>query len=231
MTALMPDTDACSTGRPVSAARICLSARCCSLLADRWYERLLVLTTTISAPSRTKSRTSGPNADSKQITLPNGCPPTRNSVRASPGSKSYGHLAQLGEEAERVAPRHVLAERHEVLLRVRCPAASRRACTAGWCCGSRRRRRRVRAFTSTSASCSAASSVMRCAQVRVDLGVGVERRLREHDEVVVALELLGEREVLLGEELVDLLGQRQLLVVALEHRDPERRRWSWARTG
>ena len=45
MTALMPDTDACSTGRPVSAARICPSARCCSVLPERWYERLLVLTT------------------------------------------------------------------------------------------------------------------------------------------------------------------------------------------
>ena len=49
----MPDTDACSTGRPVSAARIWLEARCCSELPERWYERLLVLTTIAWAPSRT----------------------------------------------------------------------------------------------------------------------------------------------------------------------------------
>ena len=58
-------------------------------------------------------------------------------------------------------------------------------------------------------------------QRRVLLRIGVERRLGEHDEVVVAAQAVGEREVLLGEALVGLLRQRQLLVVALEHRDAE----------
>ena len=58
-------------------------------------------------------------------------------------------------------------------------------------------------------------------EARVDLGVGVERRLREHHEVVVPVELVGEREVLVGERLVDLLRQRQLLVVALEQREAQ----------
>ena len=34
------------------------------------------------------------------------------------------------------------------------------------------------------------------AQVGIELGVGVERALGEHDEVVVAVQLVGEREVL-----------------------------------
>ena len=86
----MPETDACSTGRAVSAARIWLFARCCAELPERWYERLLVLTTTTSAPLRTESRTSGPNPDSKQITLPIRWPPARNTTVRSPARKSYG---------------------------------------------------------------------------------------------------------------------------------------------
>ena len=45
MTAVMPEIAACTTGRPVSAARIWPIATCCAELADRRYERLFVDTT------------------------------------------------------------------------------------------------------------------------------------------------------------------------------------------
>ncbi len=104
ITALMPETDACRTGRAVSAARISLFARCCAELPERWYERLLVLTTTISAPSRTESRTSGPKPDSKQITLPIRWPPARNTTVRSPARKSYGIWRNSSMKPR--APRH-----------------------------------------------------------------------------------------------------------------------------
>ena len=68
MTALIPEIDAWRNGRPVSAARIWVRAMCWAELPERRYERLFVVTTTTSAPRRTKSRTSGANADSKQMT-------------------------------------------------------------------------------------------------------------------------------------------------------------------
>ena len=57
MTAVMPEIAACTTGRPVSAARIWPIATCCAEFAERRYERLFVDTTITSAPSRTSGRT------------------------------------------------------------------------------------------------------------------------------------------------------------------------------
>ena len=70
MTAVIPEIAACTTGRPVSAARICPIATCCAEFADRRYERLFVETTITCAPSRTNGRTWYPKADSKQISVP-----------------------------------------------------------------------------------------------------------------------------------------------------------------
>ena len=56
-------------------------------------------------------------------------------------------------------------------------------------------------------------------EIRIELGIGVERALGEHDEVVVAVQLVGEREVFAGEQLILLRGEGHLLVVALEHGD------------
>jgi hypothetical protein len=54
-------------------------------------------------------------------------------------------------------------------------------------------------------------------EVRVDFGVGVERALRKDDEVERPLELVGQREVVGGKPLIDLVRERQLLVVTLQH--------------
>ena len=118
MTAVMPEIDACSTGRPTAAALIWLSATCWAEFGDRRYERLFVDTTIASAPLRTESRISGVNADSKQMTVPTGLPADVEHLRRVPGVEVVRDLLQLADEAERVAERHVLAERHEVLLRV-----------------------------------------------------------------------------------------------------------------
>ena len=56
MSAEMPEIAACTTGRPVSAARIWPIATCCAEFAERRYERLFVDTTITSAPSRTSGR-------------------------------------------------------------------------------------------------------------------------------------------------------------------------------
>ncbi len=88
MTAVLPEIDECTSGRPVSAARICDMATCCWELADRRYERLLVVTTRTSAPSRTLARAISENADSKQIIVATGTPRTLNSARLVPGAVS-----------------------------------------------------------------------------------------------------------------------------------------------
>ena len=61
----------------------------------------------------------------------------------------------------------------------------------------------------------------RAAEIGVELGVGVERTLREHDEVVVPAQATGEGEVVVGELLALLLREAQFAVVALEHRDAQ----------
>ena len=89
-TAVSPETAACRTARPVSAARSCEIATCCSEFAERRYERLLVDSTMSWAPSCTSGRTWYPNADSKQMIVAIRCPWTLISPGRLPGSKSTG---------------------------------------------------------------------------------------------------------------------------------------------
>ena len=130
ITALMPDTDAWSTGR-AGLGRPHLAVREVLLeLPDRWYERLLVLTTIDLgalahgvAHERAERRL---EADHAPDLVPAGAGTRRS---RHPARSRTGSGAARADEAERVAPRHVLAERHEVLLRVRALQLARRACT------------------------------------------------------------------------------------------------------
>ena len=74
---------------------------------------------------------SGANALSKQMTDADLVAGDGLDADAVAGREVVRDLLELADEAERVAPRHVLAERHEVLLRVGAdePALSGR--TAG----------------------------------------------------------------------------------------------------
>ena len=221
----MPEIDAWSTGRPTAAALIWLSATCWAEFGDRRYERLFVDTTMACAPWRADARISGVNADSKQITFPTGLPATSNTFVAWPGVEVGRDLLELADEAERVPERHVLAERDEVLLGVRPlqPAVGvvepvRVVGLAG--------RLLVDDVHHHRAVVLAGEGEQLGLQLRVRLGVGLERRLGEDDEVVVALQPARELEVLAGQVArVDLgLGEPPVLVVPLEQREAQRAR-------
>ena len=131
-TAVMPEIAACTTGRPVSAARICPIARCWAEFADRRYERLFVETTITWAPSlherphlvaeRRLEADDRADPRARDVEQPGACARARS--RAGPGRVA------LIQPLEQPPERHVLAERHEVALRVRADDRRRRGRTA-----------------------------------------------------------------------------------------------------
>ena len=194
ITALMPDTDACSTGRAVSAARIWLFARCCAELPERWYERLLVLTTT----------SLGAFADGVADERPERRLEADHAADLVSGRREHDglvarlevvrDLAQLADEAELVAPRNVFAERDEVLLRVdalaRAVGAVHQVRVVVLAVPGGRARVHQDAGAVLLGDVGEPGS-----EVGIEIGVGVERAFGEHDEVVVAVQLVGQREM------------------------------------
>ena len=118
MTAVMPEIDACSTGRPTAAALIWLNATCWAEFGERRYERLFVATMIAWAPVLHRlpheGRERGLEADHGADRL--ALDPEH--LGRVPGVEVGWHLLQLADEAEDVSERDVLTERDEVLLRV-----------------------------------------------------------------------------------------------------------------
>ena len=103
ITAVMPETDACSTGRPVSAARIGCSARGAArscrppvrAVVGAHHDRLGAVAHGVArraarTPTRSRSRCRSP------------CPPTSKTRRSCARLEVVRDLAQLADEAERV---------------------------------------------------------------------------------------------------------------------------------
>ena len=117
MKALIPETAASTTHRPVSIARIWLICRCCSDAAVNPYDALFTGTMRNPAPSRTKARGNSGKLFSKQIGVPNAGTPGASSVwTLSPGARSTGICSIASDPRQSSAERHVLAERDEVHL-------------------------------------------------------------------------------------------------------------------
>ena len=118
MTAVIPETEACRTGRPVSAARIWLSATCCAesrpavraVVRGHHEELRAVAHASRARAGRTPTRSRSSSRTGGRAAL--------KSTRLAPRLEVERDLLERADEPEQAAPRHVLAERHEVLLRV-----------------------------------------------------------------------------------------------------------------
>ena len=226
MMAVMPEIAACTTGRPVSAARICPIATCWAEFADAG-------TTGCSSTRRARRRRRA------RVAEPGSRTPTRSRSASRSGepatSKSPGSLP-AGEVA-----RHLVDLADELLEQLSGTARPRRTARGGaWrrcpaidpsgreehvevrapSCPSGRRRRS--ALASTHAWCLRATAARRSGE-RVGPRVAVHARLGEHDQVDRVRDLPGELEVAPRQVAITLLGRGEVavLVVALHERDAQ----------